>query len=109
MRIGIVTKPELAAARTTLAELDGWLEVRHLDAVWSAEAAALAPPRSGRTVVPRERIGDDVSLVLVLGGDGTLLAVGGAQGPGPPCALYSGGSPSPSHCTKRAWRARSRR
>jgi NAD+ kinase len=75
MRIGIVTKHELAAAATTLAELEVWLRDHHVDAVWSTESAALAPGYDGRTVVPRERIGDGTDLVLVLGGDGTLLAV----------------------------------
>jgi NAD+ kinase len=75
MRLGIVTKHELAAARTTLAELDRWVHDRQVASVWSTEAAALAPPGTVRTIVPREHIGDDCDLVLVLGGDGTLLAV----------------------------------
>lgn len=75
MRIGIVTKHELAAAATTLAELDVWLRDRGLSAVWSAESDAVAPARGPRQVVPREHIGEGTDLVLVLGGDGTLLAV----------------------------------
>lgn len=75
MRVGIVTKHELAAARTTLAELDTWLDAHGAESVWSTEAAALAPPRDGRRVVPREQIGQGNDLVLVLGGDGTLLSV----------------------------------
>jgi NAD+ kinase len=73
--LAIVTKHELAAAKTTLVELDAWLRDRHIDAVWSTEAAALLPPHDGRTVVAREHVGSDADLVLVLGGDGTLLAV----------------------------------
>lgn len=75
MRIGIVTKYELAAAATTLAELETWLRDHHVEAVWSAESAALVPADTARRVVPRERIGEGTDLVLVLGGDGTLLAV----------------------------------
>jgi NAD+ kinase len=75
MRIGIVTKHELAAAGATLAELDLWLAERDIESVWSTEAAVLAPARRDRIVVPREEIGTDADLVLVLGGDGTLLAV----------------------------------
>ena len=74
MRVGIVTKHSLTAARETLSELDGWLTDRGVTAVWATEAAALMPP-ADRHVVDRERIADDVDLVLVLGGDGTLLAV----------------------------------
>jgi NAD+ kinase len=80
MRIGIVTKHELTAASPTLAELDVWLHNHQIDAVWSTEAAALAPAREGRTVVERERIGDKTDLVLVLGGDGTLLSVADSIG-----------------------------
>ena len=57
MRIGIVTKHELSAASTTLAELEEWLQARNVDAVWSAEAAALAPTQAPRHVVEREQIG----------------------------------------------------
>jgi NAD+ kinase len=81
MRIGIVTKHNLAAASTTLAELEAWLRDRNVAAAWSSEASALMPP-ADRTVVARECIGDDVDLVLVLGGDGTLLAVADSLGQG---------------------------
>jgi NAD+ kinase len=74
MRIGIVTKPNLTAATTTLAELDVWLRDHRIDSVWSQESAKLVPG-DGRTVVAREAIGERCDLVLVLGGDGTLLAV----------------------------------
>lgn len=73
MRIGIVTKPGLAEARETLAGLETWLRGR-ADAVWSEESAALMPPRD-RRVVPRDEMPAEVDLVLVLGGDGTLLAM----------------------------------
>ncbi|HUE86380.1 MAG TPA: NAD(+)/NADH kinase [Vicinamibacterales bacterium] len=75
MRLGIVTKHGLAAASATLAELDVWLRDRSVAAVWSADAAALAPPAGERRIVEREQIAEHADLVLVLGGDGTLLAV----------------------------------
>jgi NAD+ kinase len=74
MRIGIVTKHKLAAARTTLEELEAWLRDRNVTAVWSSEAAELMPAGE-RVVVSRDAVADGVDLVLVLGGDGTLLAV----------------------------------
>ena len=74
MRIGIVTKHNLSAASPTLVELEVWLRDRSVTAVWSSEAAALMPAGQ-RVVVSRDRAADDVDLVLVLGGDGTLLAV----------------------------------
>jgi NAD+ kinase len=75
MRIGIVTKHELSAASSMLAELEVWLQARNVAAVWSAEAAAVAPTQALRQVVEREQIGQGTDLILVLGGDGTLLAV----------------------------------
>jgi NAD+ kinase len=74
MRIGIVTKHNLAAAGTTLGELEVWLRDHGVAAVWSEEAAALVPVPP-QTTVSRDRIADDVDIILVLGGDGTLLAV----------------------------------
>lgn len=82
MRIGIVTKHELAAARTTLGELAVWLRDRHIEVTWSSEAAALAPGTLDGPIVPREQIGDGTDLVLVLGGDGTLLSVADGLGQG---------------------------
>ena len=74
MRIGIVAKPDLVAARDTLAQLRGWLDARGAATCWAPEAAALLadPPES---VVDRDDMADRVDLVVVLGGDGTLLAM----------------------------------
>jgi len=76
MRIGIVTKHDLVEARETLASLDGWLHARGVATVWSPEAAALlpAPPEAVRA---RDVLLAEVDLVVVLGGDGTLLATAG--------------------------------
>ena len=75
MRIGIAVKPGLLAARDQLVELEAWLRDRGVDAVWSTEAAKLFTaatryPRD-RTEIPRKS-----DLVVVLGGDGTLLGDG---------------------------------
>ena len=74
MRIGVVIKPNLAGAARDARDLDRWTRERRLDVVWSTEAAALLPPGE-RHVVERNAIAEHVDLVLVLGGDGTLLAV----------------------------------
>ena len=74
MRLGIVTKQNLAAARETLLTLEAWLSERRVDAVWTSDSAELLPA-TGRVVSTREELLRAVDLVLVLGGDGTLLAV----------------------------------
>jgi NAD+ kinase len=74
MRIGIAVKPELVDARETLAGVERWLADHAVSAVWTPEAAALMTGGS-RTVVERTRMPADLDLLLVLGGDGTLLAM----------------------------------
>jgi NAD+ kinase len=74
MRIGIAVKPGLAAARDTLVELEGWLRDRGVDAVWSTEAAKLFGGGS-RHSAEREDLARQSDLAVVLGGDGTLLAI----------------------------------
>lgn len=76
MRIGIVAKPRLAEVGETLVAIETWLTARAVDAVWTPEAAdGLPGGQSSRAVVDRDRLPDLVDLVLVLGGDGTLLAM----------------------------------
>jgi NAD+ kinase len=76
VKIGIVTKPALAQARDTLSEIEAWLRGHGVDALWSPEAADLLPASSGsRAVCERDAMPRAVDLVLVLGGDGTLLAM----------------------------------
>jgi NAD+ kinase len=74
MTVGVVTKPHLGAARETLIGLERWLHDHRVDAVWAPEAADLLP-RADRVVAAREAIPARADLVLVLGGDGTLLAM----------------------------------
>src|SRR5687768_17163069 len=74
MRIGVAVKPGLAAARDTLVELEGWLRDRGVDAVWSTEAAKLFGGGS-RDSAEREDLARQSDLAVVLGGDGTLLAM----------------------------------
>lgn len=77
MRIGIAVKPGLVEARETLAAVEQWLAARRIAAVWSDDAAALMAA-GGRDVSPHEQLARRVDLVLVLGGDGTLLAMADA-------------------------------
>lgn len=74
MRIGIAVKPGLVEARATLVELEGWLQQQHVDAIWSTEAAKLFGTGS-RASAEREDLARQSDLAVVLGGDGTLLAM----------------------------------
>jgi NAD+ kinase len=73
MRIAVVARHSLTAALDTLVALENWLRSRSIDVSWTSEAAALMPP-GDRRIVDREDIATDADLVVVLGGDGTLLA-----------------------------------
>ena len=74
MRIGIAVKPKLIEARATLAQLSHWLRQRGVDAVWTTEAAMLNDGAELK-VADRAELPAQVDLVVVLGGDGTLLAM----------------------------------
>jgi NAD+ kinase len=76
VKIGIVTKPGLADARDTLLALQRWLADRKVEAIWSPEAGELLPATPA-AVIDRARMPALVDFVLVLGGDGTLLAMAG--------------------------------
>lgn len=82
MRIGIVAKPDLADARETLGQLRAWLQDRGADACWSPEAAVLLA-EAPATVVARDDMPEVTDLIVVLGGDGTLLAMADRIARGP--------------------------
>jgi NAD+ kinase len=72
-RVGLVARPGLAAAAPHLSEVTAWLVARGVAVVADDETAVLAdlavPTFSG------EELPKHVDLVLVLGGDGTLLGM----------------------------------
>jgi len=74
-RVGIVAKSELHAATPHLLELGEWLSARGLTPVYETETAALMPPAGGRVILERGALATDVDMVLVLGGDGTLIGM----------------------------------
>ena len=71
-RIGIIAKPHKPEARAILAELLAWLEARGVEAILDEETAELAGTSGGH---PKPDLPGLVDLLLVLGGDGTLLSV----------------------------------
>jgi NAD+ kinase len=73
-RVGIVAKPGLTAVSADLPLIAAWLEQRGVKAIFDAETAALTNPGRWATV-PRDDLPRHVDLVLLLGGDGTLLGM----------------------------------
>jgi NAD+ kinase len=80
--VGVIAKPDAEAARKLVPALVEWLEER---GVVVRLDEATCRHLSGRTPVPREQVPDGCQLVVVLGGDGTLLsaarAIGGREIP----------------------------
>ncbi len=69
--VGIVSKPAVPAAHVVVPELIEWLEQKGLEVRFDEATAAYAQ-RSG--ALSRESVPEDTQLVIVLGGDGTLLS-----------------------------------
>jgi NAD+ kinase len=74
-RVGLVAKTGLDAAAGVLAELAGWLEARDVRAVFETDTAALAGLPSDRGTVSRDELPEMCDLIVVLGGDGTLIGM----------------------------------
>jgi NAD+ kinase len=74
-RVGIVAKHHLRQAAPHLADISGWLKHRGLQAVFETATAALCSPPCQWPVRDKEALIGDVDMVLVLGGDGTLLGM----------------------------------
>jgi NAD+ kinase len=75
-RVGIVAKHKLRAAAGLLDELGSWLTSRGVEPIYEVQAADLAAS-GGRHfhTATRDNLLGDVDLIVVLGGDGTLLAM----------------------------------
>jgi NAD+ kinase len=73
-RVGVVLKPGLTAAVSELSSIERWLDERGVESVFELETPGLIE-RGQRTLVSRDEIAAHVDLLLVLGGDGTLLGM----------------------------------
>lgn len=73
--VGIVAKSHLRAAAPHLLDIAAWLESRNVRAVFETATAALMSDGSRWRVADSRDLVDQVDFVLVLGGDGTLLAM----------------------------------
>ncbi len=80
MKVGIVAKSHLREATPHLVEIESWLAARGHAPVFETATAALMPPAAGRSVAAKPALVAGVDLIVVLGGDGTLLSVAGCVG-----------------------------
>ena len=76
-RVGLVAKRGLEAAAGALAELAGWLEARGVTPVFETETAALAGVPPDRPTATRDELPAQCDLLVLLGGDGTLIGMAG--------------------------------
>jgi len=76
-RIGLVAKHRLDAAAGVLAEVAGWLEAQGVRTVFETETAVLAGLPPGRPTTTRDQLPRECDIVVVMGGDGTLIGMAG--------------------------------
>jgi NAD+ kinase len=74
-RVGIVAKQGLVAASEHLTRLAAWLREHRIEAVFETSTAVLTPTLGTQANRSREDLPNYVDLIIVLGGDGTLLSV----------------------------------
>ena len=73
-RVGIVAKSHLIEAAPYLVEIAVWLQARGIACTFETATAALMPA-GDRAVAEKRALVDLVDMILVLGGDGTLLGM----------------------------------
>ncbi|OFV94462.1 MAG: hypothetical protein A3G76_07550 [Acidobacteria bacterium RIFCSPLOWO2_12_FULL_65_11] len=73
--MGVVAKSHLRAATPHLVDIEVWLDRRGVQAVFETATSALMPPSASRKVADKATLVGEVDIVVVLGGDGTLLSV----------------------------------
>ncbi|MCS6807128.1 MAG: NAD(+)/NADH kinase [Acidobacteriota bacterium] len=93
-RVGVVIKPTLdpVHAGEVLCRLSGWLTEHGIELVAEPVLHQLAPNCQAH-IVPREEMSRQVDLIIVLGGDGTMIATARsvAQPPVPVLGVNFGG------------------
>lgn len=81
--VGIVAKARLRAAAEHLVRIASWLEERKVEPVFDPETATLAAAAGSPSryrAIEKDLLPRQVDMVLVLGGDGTLLGMAGRIG-----------------------------
>lgn len=78
--VGIVSKPRNAPAIRVVPELMQWLAARGIGVRVDAETATYLGSDVSAHILPREKVAEGTQLLIVLGGDGTLLSAARALG-----------------------------
>ncbi len=68
--IGILTKPKFPEVKSTLLGVVDWLRDRNIDVLLDTTSATLLNEQGG---IPKTQLADKADVLLVLGGDGTIL------------------------------------
>ena len=71
-KIGIIVKPHKPESKDVLNKLISWLEAHRIEAVLDADTARIVNKKSP---YQKSQISSQVDMMIVLGGDGTLLSV----------------------------------
>lgn len=74
-RVGLTAKRGLTAASGVIAELAGWLEARDVRTIFEEETARLAGVPPDRPTASRDDLPRECDLIVVLGGDGTMIGM----------------------------------
>jgi NAD+ kinase len=74
-RAGIVAKHGLAGAADHLSQLERWLRERNIETIYDVDTAAVFGSSERARALTRDDLPRDVDIVIVFGGDGTLLSM----------------------------------
>jgi NAD+ kinase len=74
-RVGVLAKPRLQAAAPHLIEIGQWLHSRGVTPIFERDTAELIDAPHAFRIVSKQEIASEADMVLVLGGDGTLLSM----------------------------------
>ena len=74
-RVGIVAKHGLVGATDYLAQLETWLREHQVEVIHEPDIAAVTAGAALGKMLSRDELPNAVDLIIVLGGDGTLLSM----------------------------------
>jgi NAD+ kinase len=74
-RVGVVARRDLKGAASVLAEIAGWLQAHGIRAMFDTDTAGLAGVPKDFPIASRDDLPGHVDLIVVLGGDGSLLGM----------------------------------